>query len=376
MASGLTFGTSSAPNNITTYLDSVFSTSLANYSKSLKDNIGASNAFLYDLLASDMYMGADGGTYITEQLMYALAPMDSYAGYDEMSTLTTDGITQVQFDWRQMASPISYNMLEVVQNQHKIIDLVDARIKQSEMGIKEGWAQAFMWGAATSGGALYNPRTSPVNGSSSIDPLPRIISYDVTSSRQVGGIDQSLQSWWRNHTKTSSATTYSAYLFEIQRMYNTCALGTGGPPTHILMDQISYENFLNAYFSVFKAHPDALDGAYPFVGKKFLNAKVIMDDKVPDYYSGTIGTLVGGSVDPESPTTYGTAIFINKDFFKVRYWPQRDFELLKDENGKGFVKPINGDSRVGQIGWMGNLTCSNRRKHGVLAKLNRTLTAT
>ena len=91
MASGLSFGTSSAPNNVTTYLDSVFSTSIANYSKSLKDNIGASNAFLYDLLKSDMYQEADGGTYITEQLLYALAPMDSYDGYDELSTQTTDG---------------------------------------------------------------------------------------------------------------------------------------------------------------------------------------------------------------------------------------------------------------------------------------------
>lgn len=373
MASGLTFGPTSAPNNITTYLDSVFSTSIANYSKSLKDNIGASNAFLYDLLKSDMYQSADGGTYITEQLMYALAPMDSYDGYDELSTATTDGITQAQFDWRQMASPISYNMKEVVQNQHKILDLVDARINQSEMGIQEGWAQAFMWGSGGSGGALYTAKSSSVNSSSSIDPLPLLVSYDVTTSRKVGGIDQSLQSWWRNKTAASTATTYTAFLYELENMYNSVSLGTGGPPTHILMDQTTYQLFIHAYFSVYKANPDALDGGYPFVGKKFLNAKIIMDDKVPDYYSGTVGTLVGGSVD-NSTLTYGSAIFLNSKFVKVRYWPQRDFELLKDENGKSFVKPINGDSRIGHIGWMGNSTISNRRKHGVLAKIARTLT--
>src|ERR1035437_1049113 len=98
MASGLTFGSTSAPNNVTTYLDSVFSTSLANYGKGLADNIGAANGFMHDLLAGDAYKSADGGTYITEQLMYAFAPMDSYSGYDEMSTITTDGITQAQFD--------------------------------------------------------------------------------------------------------------------------------------------------------------------------------------------------------------------------------------------------------------------------------------
>lgn len=373
MASGLTFGSTSAPNNITTYLDSVFSTSIANYSKSLKDNIGASNAFLYDLLKSDMYEEADGGTYITEQLLYALAPMDSYDGYDELSTQTTDGITQAQFDWRQMASPISYNMKEVVQNQHKIIDLVDARIQQSELGIQEGWAQAFMWGSGATGGHLYTAKTSTVNSSKSVDPLPLLVSYGVTASRQVGGIDQSLQSWWRNKTAQSAATTYTAFMYELENMYNLCSLGTGGQPSHILMDQVTYQLFIHAYFSVYKANPDALDMEYPFVGKRFLKAKVIMDDKVPDYYTDAIGTETAGVVDPTT-LTYGTCIFLNDKFLKVRYWPQRDFELLKDENGKSFVKPINGDSRIGHIGWMGNVTISNRRKHGVIGHIARTLT--
>lgn len=369
----LTFGTTSAPNNITTYLDSVFSTSIANYSKSLKDNIGASNAFLYDLLKSDMYQEADGGTYITEQLMYALAPMDSYSGYDELSVQTTDGITQAAFEWRQAASPISYNMKEVVQNMHKIIDLVDARIQQSELGIQEGWAQAFMWGNGAASGNLYDAKTSLVNSSKNVDPLPLMVSYDVTSSRTIGGLDQSTLTWWRNKTATSAATTYTAYMYELENMYNLCALGTGGPPTHILMDQVSYQLFIHAYFSVYKANPDALNNEYPFVGKKFLTAKIIMDDKVPDYYSNAVGTLSGGAVDPTT-LTYGTAIFLNSKFIKVRYWAQRDFELLKDESGKSFVKPINGDSRIGHVGWMGNTTISNRRKHGVLAKIARSLT--
>ncbi len=371
----LTFGDTSAPNNITIYLDSLFSTSLANYGKGLKDQIGAANGFLHDLLKSEMYKSCDGGTYITEQLRYALAPMDSYSGYDELSSQTTDGITQAQFEWRQMASPISYNMKEVIQNQHKLVDLVDAKIEQSEEGISEGWAQQLMWGAGNSGGNLYDPKPSLINpGTYGIDPLPRLVSRDVTTSREIGGLNQATHSWWRNKTKDSAATTYTAFMYELEDMYNTVSLGTGGPPTHILMDQTTYQLFIHAYFAVFKANPDALDGGYPFVGKKYLNAKIIMDDKVPDYYSNAVGTLVGGSVD-NTTLTYGTAIFLNSKYFRVRYAPQRDFELLKDESGKSFVKPINGDSRLGHIAWMGNTTISRRNKHGVLAKIARTLTA-
>ena len=374
----LTFGQLTAPNNITTYLDSVFSMSLANYRKTLTDNIGSTNAVLYDLMKSDAYESAEGGgTYFGEDLMYGLAPADWYSGYDTLSTTPTDGITQAQFEWRQMASPISYNMKEVIQNEKKIIDLVKSRIKQSEMGIQEAWAQAFLWGNYPNGGAITSPRQSGVTGALAIEPLPELISYNTNGSSgtalTVGGLSEFTNTWWRNQYATSAATTYTGFLYELENMYNLTSLGTGGAPTHMLMDQGTYQLFIHAYFSVFKASPDALDNAYPFVGKKFLNAKVIMDDKVPDAYTGAPGVEVGGIVSP-STLTFGTCYFVNTKFFKIRYHPDRDFEPLRDENGKWFVKPINGDFRVGHLGWMGNVTVNNRRKQGVLAKIGRTMT--
>lgn len=368
----ITFGSTSAPSNITTYLDSVFATSLANYRKTLIDNIGASNAILNALMSGESYESADGGTYIAEPLMYGLAPADWYDGYDEFSTLPTDGLSQALYEWRQMASQVVYNMKEVFQNQHRIADLVKAKIAQTDMGMQETFAQALMWGAVPQGGALTSPASSGVNGASGIEPIAKIIAYNSTTLT-VGNIPETSNSWWRCKSATSAATTYSGFMFELENMYNTCALGTGGPPTHILMDQTTYQLFVHAYFSIYKASPDAADNTYPFVAKKFFRALVVMDDKVPDFYSGTIGTQTGGVVDP-STLTYGTAIFVNTKFFKLRYHPERDFTMLKDENGKTFAKPLNGDSRVGHVGWMGNLTCNNRRKQGVLAKIARTLT--
>ncbi len=368
----ITFGNTSAPSNITTYLDSVFETSLANYRKQLIDNIGATNAVLYEIMQSDAYETADGGTYFDEPLMYGLAPFSSYDGYDELAITPTDGITSAIYEWRQASVPISYSMKEVIQNERKIISLVKAKIQQAEMGIQEGWAQAFMWGNYPQGGTLITPRVDPVNSSLFVEPLPKLISYNTTTLT-VGNIPEATNTWWRNHSATSAATTYSGYLYELVNMYNLCSLGTGGQPNLILLDQVSYQLFLHAYFAVYKTSPDALDGHYPFVGKKFLNAKIVMDDKVPDVYSGTAGTAVGGVVDPTT-MTYGSAFFVNTKFFKIRYQEGRDFEMLKDENGKTFAKPINGDSRVGHVAWMGQTTVNNRRKQGVLGKIARTLT--
>lgn len=371
----LTFGQTTAPNNITTYMDSVFSLSLANYRKTLTDNIGSTNAILYDLMKSDAYESAEGGgTYFAEDLMYGLSPAGWYSGYDTLATTPTDGVTQAQFDWRQLASPISYNMKEVIQNEKKLIDLVKSRIKQSEIGIQEAWAQAFLWGNYPNGGLITSPRVDPVTNAYGIEPLTELISYNTAASSgtalTVGGLSEFTNTWWRNKSVTSAATTYSNFILELESLYNSCSLGTGGQPTHILTDQYTYQNFIHAYFAIYKANPDALDGAYPFVGKKFLNAKIIMDDKVPDVYSGIAGTEVGGVVDPTT-LTFGSAIFVNSKFFKIRYHPDRDFEPLRDDQGKWFQKPINGDFRVGHMAWMGNVTINNRRKQGVLGKIAR-----
>lgn len=380
----ITFGMPSAPNNITTYLDSLFSTSLAAYRKELIDNIGSTNAVMYDLIKSDAYESCDGGTYIAEDLMYGLTPSMPYSGYDTLASTPTDGITQAIWEWRQQASPITYNMKEVIQNKHKIISLVKARIQQAEMGIKEGWSQALMWGSQPSGGSLVTPRTNIVTGALDINPLPFLVSYNTAgndafantaatgAALTVGGIPEGTNAWWQNHWATSAATTYSAFVKEVLFMYNLCSLGTGGPITHILTDQVTWQNFIHAYFSIYK-EPDGGNNDYPFVWKKFLNAKIVMDDKVPDIYTGVAGTEIGGVVNPGS-LTYGSMYFINDKFFKIRYAPERDWEMLTDENGKTFAKPINGDSRLGHVAWMGNITINNRRKHGVLGKIARTYT--
>ena len=374
----LTFGSSAAPVNVSQYMDSVFGLSLANYRTTLTDNIGASNAFLMEIMRGDGYESADGGKYIEEPLLYALTPADSYDGYDELSTLPTDGVTDAIYQWRQTAAAITYSMKEVILNQKKIVNLVKTRIKQAELGLQETFAQSLQWGSCALGGTtITTPRLSPTNSSSHIDPLGAFVRFDPTSATNptLGGIVQSLatNNWWRNRTKTSAATDYVTFILEMENMYNQCAMGSGGPPNIILADQVSYELYIAAYFFRYRIAPGDAPENFPFEAKKFKKALIVMDDKVPDYYSDAAPTSQNaGGVS--SGLTYGSMIYLNTNFFKLRYHPDRDWEMLEDENGKTFVKPINGDSRTGHVAWMGNTSCNNRRKQGVLGKIARTLT--
>jgi hypothetical protein len=362
----ITFGDTASPSQIAVYFDSVFSQSLPSYKAQLTDNIGASNAFIHQLLKSDYYEGDEGGTWWQETLMYALSPMESYDGYDELSTQTTDGVTDAVYEWRQLATPVSYSMKELIQNKRKILSLVKTKMTQMEMGIQEGFAQHFMQGSGD--GALKTPRTNPINGSLSINPLAFLVQYDPTVSQEVGNINQQTRTWWRNRTKTAVITAASKsaeFIAEWLNIYNTCALGTGGAPDICLCDQTTYEIASVALYEKYR-NTGSSDNTFPFTNIRlpFGNGKslLVLDDKVPDVESNLISTA-----------TYGTMYLLNSKFFRMKYIEGRDFEMLENENGKTFVKPPNQDSRLGHCAWMGQAGVNNRRKHGVWGKIPRTL---
>lgn len=370
----LIFGNPTAPNSVEVFLDALFTTTIANYKRTMTDSISATNAVFHKIMGSDQYESADGGTYLTENLMYALAQADTYAGYDLLSTLPMDGLTQAIFDWAQVAVPIAYDMTAIRKNggsREKLVDLVKTKIQQGEMGLQEGFARFFMWGNKINGGNLYDPYIGGT-GAPGMLPLPALIRYN-SGTESLGGISVTTNTWWGNHSKVSAATTYFGFLKELENLWNTCSLGAGGAPNLVMVDQVTMENYVNAYFSVFKSAPGAPNQVWPFEAKKFMNttADIVMDDKVPDVESGIIPTFIGGQGD-SSTLTYGTAYMVNTKFLKVRYMEGMDFTMLKDENGKTFKKPINGDSRVGHMAWMGASTITNRRKHGVLGKIART----
>lgn len=365
----ITFGDTAAPSQIAVYFDAVFSQSLPSYKDQLTDNIGASNAFLHVLLKSDYYESDEGGTFWQETLMYALAPMESYDGYDELSTQTTDGVTDAIYEWRQLASPVSYSMKELIQNKRKILSLVKTKITQLEMGIQEGFALNFMQGSGD--GALTTPKVNPVNGSISINPLPLLVKYDssgVVTTGVVGNIDPATATWWRNKVKVSALTGASKpsdFINEWQNVFNTAALGTGGPPDVCLTDQITYELASMSLYDKYRNTQG--DPNFPFTNIRlpFGNGKslLVLDDKVPDVHSNLV-----------SAATYGTMYMLNSKFFRLKYIEGRDFEMLEDENGKTFVKPTTQDSRIGHAAWMGQAGVNNRRKHAVWGKIPRSLT--
>src|SRR5215831_32369 len=150
-----TYGSSAAPGQNTINYDSILSTSLFNYNSTLVDNISKSNALFYKIQENGLYEDEDGGVAIQVNLMYGLGTADWYNGYDTLNTDPMDGITAAFFDWRQMSVPITISRLEERKNStsERILSLIESKIMQAEIGIKEKFSKALLQGSLASGGS-------------------------------------------------------------------------------------------------------------------------------------------------------------------------------------------------------------------------------
>ncbi len=355
-------------SQVTFNYDSLFTQSLAAYKKTgkLVDQISNSNAIFHELIKGKMYQSEEGGTHFKVPLMYQLAQADWYSGYDELAATPTDGVTEAQYTWAQAAVPITWNGKEIKQNKQKLISLSETKIMQAELGFQEFFANAILWGGKPAGGNLHSIPTSAVNGAQGINPLPLLVKYDPTTSHEIGNLNQSTYSWWRNRTKTSAATTYDGLLLEMHNLINTCGRGPGGRPDLALADQTTYELLCHAYWLKYRKTMES-DVKYPFVNVIFDGMRIVMDEKIPD--------VANDAVPVDGVLSKGTIYLLNTKFMSVKYESSSDFEMLKDDNGKAFQKPTNQDARLGHIAWMGQTCVNQRRKQGVMGNIARTLAA-
>lgn len=342
--------------------DDLWTTTLQHYRPTLEDAISTSNNAFFTIKKNGGFEGTDNiGTQINIPLMTALGTFDSYSGYDELDTTPMDGITAALFDWRQGAIPITISGLEEKQNagsEVQLINLLKAKTKQAEMGIKEGFGQALIRGSG--GAAIRTPRVSAVNGSSFIEPIPKLVDYTNNRAVAVGGITPSLatNTWWRNQVFQDATTTYAGFLTGISGLYNDCSKGPGGGPDIHICDQSTFQ-FYEAALRNQNRYVQYTKADIPFDSIGFRGHPLTWDEWVPD---------AAGDSATQS-TSSGTWYMLNSKFFSVKY-----------HNGTNFVaepfrKPVNQDAKVSNILWLGQVCISNRRKHGVAGSIDTTIVA-
>lgn len=308
-------------------MGALLATTLKNYSKTLTDNIHKGNALFLLLKKRGAIKELDGGERIVEPLMYGKNDTArSYAGWDQLLITPQEGIDAAEFNWKQYSASIAISGEEMRKNsgsKTRILSLLDARVKQAEMSIRE-----------EIGIGIQSDGTG--NGSKDITGLKAMVSNSGT----YGGINSALHPWWQSTVETTAASTLALF----RTTFNNCSVDGQDTPDLIVSSQNVYE-FYEAKLTSFnnvvsiqtkgegeKTLGDAGYQALGFKGKPW-----------------TWDALV--------PATY--AYFLNTNHMKLVVHSDANFAVTDK------LSPVNQDGFVRHILFMGNLTCNRRKSFGV-----------
>ena len=246
------------------------------------------------------------------------------------------------------------------------MSLLSQKTKQAEMSMREELNRMLLQGTVS------GTEFVPGNGAKDLYPLGYFLRKDNTanpaSGGNVGNIAAS-NSWWRHQTAVANSgsadtgnafalavTTYAGLKVALRRMYNHCSKGSGGSPNLVVMDQVTYETYENALDTAIRFQSTKM-GELGFDSVKLRGAECIWDEVIPDIDNGTVAI------------TAGTAYFLNTNFYKLIIDSETDIVTTP------FVEPENQTAKTAKILFMGNATCSNLRKMGVLYATSQTIVA-
>src|SRR3990167_3919028 len=311
----------------------IITTTLQNRSKKLADNVSDNTAILQRLKSKGRIRTVSGGNVISQELEYAEnGTFIWYDGYENLSIAPSDVISAAEFAWKQAAVAVTISGKEQLINsgKEKMIDLLRARIGNAE--------KTMVNTIATS---MYSDGTG--TSSKEIGGLQLLVAD--TNTNTVGGISGTTYSWWRNVVEdfsvdgsTASSTTIQAHMNDLylQLVRNNEA------PDLILTDNIYYGFYLASLQSIQRITNDKMASA-GFQNLKYMGADVVLD----------------GGRGGNCPASH--MYMLNTDYLFYRPHSDRNMVPLDPDRFS-----TNQDALVKLIGWMGNMTVSNRFMQGVL----------
>lgn len=308
--------------------DTLLSTTIANYRKTLTDNVFNARPLTYFLMDKGRLRMLNGGTKIVEPLIYGEnTTVKPYSGYDTIDLTPQAGISAAEFDWKQYAASIAISGIEEAKNngEQAIVNLLEAKIMQAEESIKEGFNAMFFGDGTDTLGAGGTNSGKSWNGLGNL----------VESGNTVGGIDSSDadNAWWRSYEQnTAGALT----LAQMTTAYNSVSVGNDHPDM-VLTTQTLFEKYESLLQPQLR-YTDTKTADAGFQNLLFKAAPVAYD------------------VD----CTSGVMYFLNSKYLTLVGHSDKWFSTTE------FVRPENMDARYSLIMVYGNFTVRNRKKQGKL----------
>lgn len=314
---------------LSTYLastvDSVLTTTLANYRKKLIDNIFDDFIGLWWFREKGKVRHEDGGTSIVEHILYQKSSAGGwYSGYEGLDNTPQEGMRPAEFLWRQCAYSIAISRLEERQNsgKNRMIHLLEAKTYQAEQSIKDNIAAAML---------------ATTRATKAIESLYELVDSADPATGYIGGFSRTGNSWWGS-TETASGSFASQGISDMRTLYNTVSSSAGKDhPDLFLTTRAIYEYYENTLL------PQVRYQSLEMANAGFETLRFKAADIVYDQYADS-----------------GIMLALNSKYIGLVIDSQTDFITTP------FVRPANQDAKVAQILFMGNVTGNNFRRQGKL----------
>lgn len=363
------------------------------YVPKMVDNIFKSNVLTYRMLKKSNPFS--GGKKVLQPIEYA--EQDSSGGsqtmgwYSNAETLAVgdkDVFADAVYDWSQAFATIRITGKEELLNagNERVIDLVEAKMKNSEKSIKKMFGTQLY----SDNNGLASPSTSGADQAGVLGLQHIVAKYGSGDSTgndtKMGGIERAGASgytfWNAGHAKTikgagaSSADITFNELITSTSTATTTSTATDGVDELSVGDSVYIQHLLrNAYGDL------TIDNDKPTL--------ILVSQVVFDAYEATLtdqkrfgasdkaladagftNLLYRGTpvvVDQQLSSTLADGMFmLNENYIGFRHHRKRNFAF------EDYVKPVDADYAVGKILWMGALTCASTRMQGKILGLPST----
>lgn len=307
-------------------ISELVTTTLANRSRKIADNVTKNNALLFTLKEKGNIRPFSGGRTIYEEMSYAEnSNFGWYSGYEELPTAAQDVLTSAEFSIKQAAVSVPISGLEEIQNNGReaVHDLLAQRMKVAEATMKNKIDLA-----------LHSDGTG--GGGKEITGLEAAVPTDPTAG-VYGGISRVDYTFWRPGLNDVTLSADNIYA-EMLELWTELVRGADRP------------DLILAGSTAYKLFSQSLQGQQRFTNAKLADAGFtnIAFEGVPVVLDGGIG---GNGVSTDM-------FFLNTSYLHWRPVRGRDMVPLKKRT------PVNQDAEVSILVWAGNLTCSGQQFHG------------
>ena len=307
-----------------TNFDQYLSTTLNNHRANLIDNVFDARVLAF-FLKDNGSVKISGGQKIVRPV---LGQKNSSPAFydptsDSLTTATDVGPTAAEWAWKAHSGNVKIWGIEEARNmgEAQIIDLVSTRVQVLEESIIDDWNDAF-WAA------------SP--GANDFHSIPELLDTNLTGDTvAVGNIDPSIagNEWWQSDvTAVGGAGAFA----DLQNTYHSVSIGND-VPTVIITTQALFEDY-EASLTDQVRYEDVNTANAGFQSLMFKGTPIVYDADCPA----------------------NAMYMLNTKYIEFVVHQERFLEPTP------FVRPYDQDYRIAHIVTYGNLTCTSRRKQGVL----------